>query len=146
MKITICGSIAFYEEMLQVKAELETRGHEVQLPPSQIKNQAGDLISVAEYYQIRKSGKLDDWIWLAKKEAMLNHFAKEEWADAILVINQEKNGILGYVGANTLIEMGIAMFLKKKIYLLYNVPDMDCSEEIRGMQPISLKGNLNLIN
>jgi hypothetical protein len=146
MKITICGSIAFYEEMLQVKTKLENFGHEVKLPPSQIKNQAGDVISVTEYYQIRKSGKLDNWIWVAKKEAMLNHFAKEEWSDAILVINQEKNGISGYVGANTLIEMGIAMFLKKKIYLLYDIPDMACNEEIRAMQPISLKGDLNLIN
>jgi hypothetical protein len=42
--------------------------------------------------------------------------------------------------------MGIAMFLKKKIYLLYDIPDMACNEEIRAMQPISLKGDLNLIN
>jgi len=35
MKITICGSIAFYKEMEEVKEQLEKLGHEVKLPPSQ---------------------------------------------------------------------------------------------------------------
>ena len=34
MKITICGSIAFFDEMLKVKEDLESRGHTVQIPPT----------------------------------------------------------------------------------------------------------------
>jgi len=32
MKITVCGSIAFYQEVEQLKKVLETHGHEVFIP------------------------------------------------------------------------------------------------------------------
>lgn len=145
MKITICGSIAFFEDMLAVKNELEALGHEVDLPPTKILNGQGEYITVSEYYEIRKSGSLEPWVWDAKKVAMLNHFNKEVWADAILVMNMDKKGIKGYIGANTLIEMGLALFLKKPIYLFNHLPEMDYSEEIKGMQPIVINGDLEKI-
>lgn len=143
MKITICGSIAFFDEMLAAKKELEKMGHLVEIPPIEVKNEAGDLISVKEYYRIRKeAGENTGWIWERKKEAILTHFKKEEWADAILVLNIEKNGVAGYVGANTLIEMGLALFLNKPIYLLNEIPEIPSREEILGMQPLVLNGDL----
>lgn len=146
MKITICGSIAFFEQMLEAKQKLEALGHEVQLPPTQILNDKGEYISVAEYYQIRKTAARDNlWVWDAKKQAILTHFEKEEWADAILVLNIEKNNIPGYIGGNTLIEIGLALFLGKKIYLLNDIPELSYTEEIIGMQPIVIKGDLNKI-
>lgn len=36
MIIAICGSIAFYDEMLNIKKKLEQLGHLVQLPPLEI--------------------------------------------------------------------------------------------------------------
>ena len=147
MKITICGSIAFFGEMLKAKKELERLGHEVDLPPVEVKNEQGENISVQEYYKIRKETSADTgWIWERKREAMLTHFKKEEWADAILVLNIEKNGVVGYVGSNTLIEMGLALFLNKPIYLLNNIPEISAKEEILGMQPILLGGDLNKIS
>lgn len=145
MKITICGSIAFFEDMLVVKAELEKMGHEVNLPPTEVKNDQGNYIPVSKYYEIRKSASPAAWVWQVKKEAMLDHFTKIEWADAILVLNIEKKGVAGYVGANTLIEMGLALFLKKSIYLFNQIPDMDCREEIMSMSPIMIAGNLSRI-
>jgi len=145
MKITICGSIAFFEDMLATKDKLEKMGHEVDLPPTEIKNDQGDYIPVSEYYEIRKSASPAPWVWEVKKDAMIDHFAKIEWADAILVLNIEKKGVAGYVGANTLIEMGLALFLKKPIYLFNQIPDMDCHEEIMGMQPKVLDGDLSRI-
>lgn len=145
MKITICGSIAFFDDMMRVKKELEKLGHEVDLPPTEIENGDGKLIPVAEYYAIRKSGSPEAWVWNAKKKAMLGHFIKEEWAEAILILNIDKNGIDGYIGANTLIEMGLALYLNKSIYLFNKIPDMDYREEIIGMQPIVLNGDLSRI-
>lgn len=145
MKITICGSIAFFEDMLVAKKELEALGHEVDLPPTKILNGQGEYITVAQYYEIRKAGSLETWVWDAKKVAMLNHFNKEVWADAILVMNMDKKGIKGYIGANTLIEMGLALFLKKPIYLFNPLPEMDYSEEIKGMQPIVINQDLKNI-
>ncbi len=44
MKITICGSIAFFEDMLIVKDKLEALGHEVDLPPTKILNLDGSSL------------------------------------------------------------------------------------------------------
>ena len=55
MKITICGSAVFYDEMLGIKKKLEQLGHQVKLPPSKIKDGNGNMISVKEYYSRRKS-------------------------------------------------------------------------------------------
>ena len=146
MKITLCGSIAFYQEMEQVKDWLEAAGHQVKLPPTQIKNDQGEMIPVLEYYRLRKAaGVNDSWIWDRKAEAIRNHFNKIEWADAILVLNYDKNGITNYIGTNTIMEMGLAFHFKKPIYLLNPIPEVSGKEEILGMKPMVLNGRLNLI-
>ena len=147
MKITICGSIAFFDEMVEAKKVLESFGHEVDLPPTEIKDEKGDLISVKEYYRLRKEENIkdDSWIWDRKKEAIICHFKKIEWSDAILVLNHEKNNIAGYIGANTLIEMGLALWLGKKIYILNEVPEIPSKEEILGMQPILISNDLSVL-
>ncbi|MBI2121010.1 MAG: hypothetical protein HYT94_05300 [Parcubacteria group bacterium] len=136
MKITICGSIAFHDEMLEAKEKLEALGHEVKLPPTEIPDDSGKMIPVKEYYKIRQTAADGDaWVWDRKKEAIKKHFDKVAWSEAILVLNHDKNSIEGYVGANTLMEMGLALHLGKKIYLLKNIPDISYKEEILGMKP-----------
>lgn len=149
MKITLCGSIAFYKEMEEVKAALEKRGHEVKLPPTQIKNNKGEWIPVAEYYRLRKeaeaAGGDTSWIWDKKAEAMHNHFDKVAWADVVLITNYDKNGIKNYIGANTLLEMGLAFHLRKPIYLLNPIPEISGKEEVLGMKTVVINGDLSKI-
>jgi len=146
MKITICGSIAFYDKMLEIKRELEELKHEVDLPPFEIKDDKGRMIPVLEYYRIRKSETSDNsWVWDEKERAIKNHFDKIVWADVILIVNYDKNSISGYIGGNTFLEMGIAFFLKKKIFLLNSIPEVSYKEEILGMKPIVINNNLNEI-
>lgn len=146
MKITICGSIAFQDKILSVKENLEKLGHEIKIWPSEVKDEKGQLISVQEYYKIRRVAKEDEkWVWERKAEAVLRHFDKVAWSDAILVANYDKNNIKGYIGGNTLMEMGLAFFLKKKIYLLNEIPELSYKEEILGVKPIILNGDLNKI-
>lgn len=146
MKITLCGSIAFYKEMTEVTRALEVLGHEVQLPMNEIADKDGNLISIEAYYEIRKNGSSDTaWIWDRKEQAIRIHFEKIEWSDAILVLNYEKNGIPGYIGGNTLVEMGLAFYLKKPIYLLGVVPNLSYQEEILAMHPIQIAGDLSKI-
>lgn len=147
MNITICGSIAFYAEMLEIKEKLEQLGHQVKLPPFEVKDENGNLISVKQYYAKRKA-ETDDasWIWDRKEEAMRVHFQKVEWCDAVLILNYDKNKILNYVGANTLMEMGLAFYLNKKLFLLNDIPDIDCKEEILGMKPRVIDSDLEKIN
>lgn len=146
MKITICGSIAFFDEMDKIKNELEKLNYDVRLPPYEIEDENGNLIPVKEYYEKRKSENDDEsWIWDRKEEAIKNHFNKIEWSDAIIVLNYDKNDIANYIGANTLIEMGLALHLGKKIFLLNNIPEISYKEEILGMKPIVINGDLSLI-
>lgn len=146
MKITICGSIAFYDEMLDIKGKLEQLGHQVKLPPFEIKDENGNMISVKEYYSRRKS-ETDNmsWIWDRKEEAMRLHFQKVEWSEAVLILNHDKNNIPNYIGANTLLEMGLAFHLNKKLFLLNDIPEMNYKEEILGMKPLVINGDLTKI-
>ncbi|MCC7004617.1 hypothetical protein IT397_01740 [Candidatus Nomurabacteria bacterium] len=143
MKITLCGSIAFYDEMLDVKKKLEQIGHEIKLPPIEIKDDSGKMIPVKEYYAKRKAETKDTgWIWDRKEEAIRLHFEKIEWSDVILVLNYDKNNIPNYVGGNTLVEMGLAFHLKKPIFLFNAIPEISYKEEILGMKPILINQNL----
>lgn len=146
-KITLCGSIAFIDEMAATKEKLEKKGFEVKMPPLTVKDNLGKDIPAKEYYVIRKTSQESDaWVWERKAEAIRKHFDKIAWADSILVLNETKNSIPGYVGANTLMEMGLAFHLQKPIYLLHQIPEQSYKEEILGMRPVLLNGNLNQID
>ena len=77
MKICLCGSIAFFDEMLKVKKELEDLGHEVKLPPNEIENEHGKMMNVREYYRLRQdTSDEESWVWSAKERAIRCHFNK----------------------------------------------------------------------
>jgi len=146
VRVTLCGSIAFFDEMVEVKKKLEKRGFVVKMPPNELKGENGEIITAKKYYELRKSsGEKAAWIWERKAEAIDWHYQKVDWADIILVLNYDKRGIENYIGANTLMEMGLAFFLKKVIYLLNKVPEIGSREEILGMKPIILNGDLSRI-
>jgi len=146
MNITLCGSIAFHDRMLEIKNVLEKMGHNVKLPPSEVKDENGEMMPVMRYYELRKKTSDDDsWIWKRKEEAMRMHFDKVEWSEGVLILNYDKNGIKGYVGANTLLEMGLAFHMKKKIFLLNKIPEIGYKEEILGMGPLVIEGDLRKI-
>lgn len=146
MKITLCGSIAFHDKMIDIQKELKKLGHEVRLPPFEIQDDQGNWISVKEYYTLRKNETSETaWIWDKKAEAMQNHFKKIEWCDVILVLNYDKNDIPYYIGANTLLEMGLAFYLSKKIFLFNPIPEISYKEEILGMKPHVIHHNIENI-
>ena len=66
--------------------------------------------------------------------------------DCVLISNYKKKGVSDYIGGNTFLEIGYAYGLGKKIFILNNLPQTSVfKEEILGMQPIVLKGNLEAI-
>ena len=72
-----------------------------------------------------------------KAYLMRRHFNEIKKADAILVINLKKKGVDGYVGGNVLMEMGLAFYLRKPIYLWRDIARYSAYyEEVLGMQPI----------
>jgi hypothetical protein len=60
-----------------------------------------------------------------------------------LVTNFAKNGVEGYIGGNTLMEITLAYYFKKPIFILNNIAeDSLIKEEIYGVNPVFLKGEL----
>lgn len=153
MKITICGSIAFYKEMEQARDELVKNGHEVKIPELalEVPQEFGGGKKVYFGQFIEQGGGIDAFpagheIWDLKEGAIRDHYEKIDWGDAILVINPEKRGISGYIGGNTLIEIGVAFYLKKPIFILNPVSsELSYKQEITGMKPTILNGDLTLI-
>lgn len=77
-----------------------------------------------------------------KRRYIDEHFAKIDTSDAVLIINEAKNGVAGYIGGNTLLEIGRAYAQGLEIFLLNPVPEVGYADEIRGMNPIVLDGDL----
>jgi len=51
----------------------------VQIPPTEIPDDKGNMVSVKDYYTIRKQLPTNKpWVWDAKKDAMIDHFNKVE--------------------------------------------------------------------
>lgn len=146
MIITICGSIAHLDRMIECQNALESYGHTVHIPAFISRDEAGNVMDSKEFYRIRKSGKMNlTWFEGEKARAMRQHFDLIAQSDAVLIANDEKNGVAGYIGGNTLMEMGLAFYLKKKLYLLNPIPEISYQEEIIGMQPVVLNGSVQAI-
>lgn len=150
MKITICGSIIFYKKMEEMRKTLERQGYEVKIPElaKEVPERFGGGKKVYFGQFIEENGGIDAFepdheIWDLKYDAINDHYEKIMWGDAILVVNHEKRGTPGYIGGNTLMEMGVAFYLKKPIYILNPVcSSLTYKQEVMGMKPIILYGDI----
>jgi len=141
MKITICNSTRFHEKAVETKKELEKLGHEALTHPMEVEFR-GEKKPVIEQYNARQT-EWDEEIENLKSSLMKDHFDKIKESDAILVLNLDKDDKKNYVGGNTLLEMGVAFALNKKIFMLNSVPEgLSYVEEIKGMKPTILNGEL----
>ena len=140
--ITLCSSVSFYRRGLEIEKLFKERGLKVFVEhTARVMEKTGNW-NVSSYKGWYKDSKL----FREKAQLMIRHFRAIEKGDAILVINLEKKGIAGYIGGNVLMEMAIAFYLKKKIFLLNPVSKKSqLYEEIMGVLPIILNGNLSRI-
>jgi hypothetical protein len=138
MKITICGSMKFHEKMREVQQRLEEMGHTVYVPKSI------ELMDTVGYvHPTDNEEKVQAKI---EHDFIRAHFKKIEESDAILVLNYDKKGIKNYIGGNTFLEMGLAYWLDKKIFVLNPVPEMDYLTEMYAIQPEVINGDLSRIS
>lgn len=138
--ITICSSASFYKQAVEIQAELEKQDFTVLLPATAIKMRDSGDFNV-DHYKTWFGDKND---YHKKTALMRGHFNEIEKAQAILVLNFEKNGQANYIGGNVLMEMALAFYLKLPIYLYNDVPsESPLLEEIIGLNPVVLKGNLS---
>lgn len=138
-RIMICGSMAFAEEMVKAKNKLEKMGCVVRIPTD-----TKDIIEENHDHDDLEA----DYEHCIENEIMKKHFEFIENSDGILVLNYKKNNIEGYIGTATLMEIGLAHHLDKKIFLLNSLPDPEnhrWAHEVRITQPKILGGNLENI-
>jgi diphthamide synthase subunit DPH2 len=133
MKISICGSLSHHKEMREAQKKLLSFGHEVFVP---------DSLDLIEQEGFKKPETVEERMAAeAKYNFIGEHFQKIATSDAILVVNVTKNGIEGYIGGNTFLEMGVSFYLKKNIFLLNPIPKVSYELELHAMHPTVLLGD-----
>lgn len=133
MKIAICSSMVFTEEMIKAKKYFESQGHTVYIS-SFAPKYIGKTIKQKEKLTIFHKNN---------KDAIREFWKKIKLCDVVLVLNYERHGIKNYIGGNTLMEIGFAHVLNKKIFLLNPVPKIKYYQsEIEAVKPIVLNGKI----
>jgi nucleoside 2-deoxyribosyltransferase len=129
--IVLCGSVTAYQKVIEVKHQLEKLGFEVLVP-----DLALEMEHIGDY-------SLQEETNAQKTAATRAHFEKIAQSDVVLIVNQNKHGIEGYIGPAVLMEMGVAFHLGKPIYLLYQPAEVLTNyTEIMALEPKLLFGNL----
>ncbi|MFZ2189684.1 MAG: hypothetical protein WAV48_02800 [Candidatus Magasanikiibacteriota bacterium] len=136
MKIGIVGSMQFTDKMVEYRNKLSELGHEAfltNLHKTMIGKTAEEIEDIKLYQKHNDDAIREFWNMM-------------QGADAILVLNFDKNNIENYIGGNTLMEIGFAHVLNQKIFLLNPIPKMPyCESEIEAVKPTIIYGDLQKI-
>ena len=147
--IVICGSMIFLDKLNNIRDNLKLIGHKVvspKLSKEEVKSGAKTFEDLVSEKGGIKKVLVNDKIWNIKTKAIRDYFKYIEKADAILICNFTKGKEEDRIGDNAYLEMCIAFYLKKKIFVL-NGPPYNSSkcEEVIAMKPTFLFGDLSKI-
>lgn len=129
--VAICGSMTYMDKMLDAARALELAGLSSHTPTIE---EGVDWSSFSEAEALAQ-----------KKHYIDLHLANIAVSDCLLICNYEKDGELGYVGANTLMEMTAGYIYDKPIYMLEK-PDTDLNSktlEINALGAVYLAGGVD---
>ena len=136
MRIGVVGSMQYTEKMLEARDELVKLGH------------SAFLTTLADPF-VGKTNEEIEKIKLHQKynlDAIREFWNQMQGADALLVMNLDKNNIQYYIGGNTLMEIGFAHVLNQKIFLYNPIPEIPYyKSEIEAVKPIVINGDLKKI-
>ena len=137
----------FMEKMDKVAEQLKGKGFKVISPKLSKEEVAGGAKTFEDL--VNEKGGMEkvpptDPIWNIKTKAIKDYLKYIEKSDAVLICNFTKGKEVNRIGDNAYLEMSIAFYLKKKIYVL-NAPPYNSSkcEEVIAMKPIFLLGDLS---
>lgn len=140
--VTICSSVTFYKEVLNIARELRSLGFRTVVPITAKRMERSRNFDE----KFHKSWHRNPSDYKIKKKLMQGHFKEIERGDVVLAVNLRKNNIDGYIGGNVLMELALAMYLRKPIYVLHAIEEnAPFTEEIMGMYPVFLNGDLSKI-
>ena len=136
MRIGVIGSMQYTEQMIAVRDELNTLGHDA-FVTSLHTPFIGKTDEEKESIKIDQKNNLD---------AIRAFWQEMQGADAVVVVNLDKYGIKNYIGGNPLMEIGFAHVLNQKIFLLNPIPEIQFyKSEIEAVSPVILGGDLRLV-
>jgi len=115
------------KKMIEIGNDLKDIGHDVILPA--FTEKYAELETTNHIYSESVKNKMNH-------DLIRGHFEEIKNSDAILIINEKRNGVDNYIGGNSFLEMGFAHVLGKKIFLFNDVPEIMYKDEITAMQPV----------
>lgn len=131
--LVVCGSMQFYAQMKELKARLENIGIQIIIPANE-----DEVIQTLEGDDLDKFKRQVSNAYLRK--------IRDKHTLALLIVNEEKRGIKNYIGANTLVEIGMAFSWGKKVFILNDFYE-PLRDELRAWECEALKGDLtNLVD
>jgi len=126
----------FTDKMLEYREALNKLGHEAFVTDLH-KSMVGKSAEEIEEIKLHQKNNMD---------AIREFWRAMQGADAVLILNLDKNGIKNYIGANTFLEIGFAHVLNQKIFTINPLPDFAyTSTELAAMQPVVIDGDLTKI-
>lgn len=127
-KIVICGSMMFFEEMVNCQKQLKELGIESIIPKEE-----SESVSLYDDKQFIEFKKKVSRTYLKK--------IRDKDTAGVLIYNAKKKGIENYIGANTLVELAMAFMWNRKIFL-FNDIYFPLKDELQAWGCICLHGDL----
>ena len=129
--LLLCGSMKFYDLMIAIKHQMEREGIDTIIPADE------------DFDMDLNEEEMNRF----KRQVSSNYLRKirDKNTYAILVVNEEKNGIPNYIGANTLVEIGMAFTWGKKIFI-YNQLYEPLIDELQAWECEALDGDMSAIH
>ncbi len=141
--IALCTSLSFYKDLFDIEKQLRMHGYKVIVPKTAKEMRRTGNFDVSQH----KTWYQNEKHYIKKKALMDDHFDKIIKSDAILVINNEKKGIKGYIGGNVLMEITVAYMQKIPIYLWNEIDNSSpFEEEIKAINCIFLNQDLTKLH
>jgi nucleoside 2-deoxyribosyltransferase len=129
--LIICGSMKFYDVMKHVKQNLAELGIYTVIPKDE--TYLSKNITEEEFNEFKRKVSQS---YLTK--------IRHKRTRAILVLNEQKNGIEDYIGANTLVEIAMAFTWGRKIFL-YNDLYQPYVDELSAWKCVAIRKDLRII-
>ncbi|WP_439528092.1 hypothetical protein [Pannonibacter sp.] len=132
MRVCICGSMLFIDAMEEMAASLTTLGVVAVAPVRDEADHIWSDLSEAEAIE-------------TKRKFIRDYLDEIRTSDAVLIANYTKNGVVGYIGANTLMEAAFAYALGKRVNLLFMPGEQACQLEAISIADTVLNGDISKI-
>lgn len=118
-RIVLCGSRKIKDQIIELGKYIEKQDFEIVVPK--------------EFYT-----------QVEKRKASMLHFSEIQnpRTDYVLIVNDEKDGIPNYIGANSFAELAFGFYFGKKVFLKNDIYK-PYEDEIKAWGVIPLKGNIN---